>query len=121
MARGTTNGEGKPMTIVERNTERMVVESNSALSQMTLALDKRSGHASLARKTLLWNRKPREFMLRDIADVTVAHFKDGASGAEVHQTVLRLTGDDLVPLPLPDAEAEETAQALREFLGLKAA
>jgi hypothetical protein len=109
------------MTIVERNTERLVVESSSALSHMTLALDKRSGHASLARKTLLWNRKPREFMLRDIADVAVTHYKDGASGVEVHQTVLRLTGDDLVPLPLPDAEAEETAQALREFLGLKAA
>lgn len=109
------------MTIVERNSERLVVQSGSALGQMTLALDKRSGRASLERKTLLWSRKPREFDLGAIEEVTVASFKDGASGAEVHQAVLRLAGDDVVPLPLADREAEETAQALREFLGMKAA
>lgn len=109
------------MTIVVRNDERIVVESKSALSQMTLALDKRSGRGSLARNTLMWKRKPREFDLGAIEDIRVALLKDGASGAELHQAVIRLSGDEMVPLPLADEEAEETAQALREFLGLKAA
>lgn len=109
------------MTIVERNNERMVVQSSSALSRMTLALDKRSGRASLARNTLMWKRKPREFDLGDIREVAVTSYKDGASGVELHQAVLRLAGDDVLPLPLADREAEETARALREFLGLKAA
>jgi len=109
------------MTIVERNAERLVVESNSALSRMTLELDKRSGRASLARHTLMWKRRPREFDLSDIEDVAVASHKDGPSGVTVHRAVLRLSGDTMLPLPLPDAEAEPTVQALREFLGLKAA
>ena len=109
------------MTIVERNTERMVVETDTTLGHLTLELDKRSGHAHFARKTLLWNRKPRDFKLGDIEDVSVTHYKDGASGVDLHRTVLRLAGDDTVPLPLPDAEAQETAKALREFLGLKVA
>ena len=109
------------MTIVERNTERIVVQSSSVLGQMTLALDKRSGRASLARKTLMWKRRPREFDLGAIKEVAVTSYKDGASGVEIHQAMLRLADDDVVPLPLADREAEETAQALREFLGLKAA
>ena len=109
------------MTIVERNAERLVVQSGSVLGQMTLELDKRSGRASIVRNVLMWKRKPREFKLRDIKDVAVTTFKDGASGAELHRTLLRLADDDVVPLPLADREAEETAQALREFLGLKAA
>lgn len=109
------------MTIVERSSERLVVQSGSSLGQMTLALDKRSGRGSLARKTLMWSRKPREFGLGEIEEVAFTSYKDGASGAEVHQAVLRLAGNDVVPLPLADKEAEETAQALREFLGLKAA
>jgi len=109
------------MTIVERSSERMVRQSGSALGQMTLALDKRSGRASLARNILMWKRRPREFDLRDIEDVAVASHKDGASGVTVHRAVLRLAGDAMLPLPLADAEAEPTVQALREFLGLKAA
>ena len=109
------------MTIVERNTERIVMQSGSALGQVTLELDKRSGRASLARNILMWNRKPREFDLGDIKEVAVASFKDNASGAEVHTAVLRLVGDDVVPLPVADEDAEETARVLREFLGLKAA
>jgi hypothetical protein len=96
------------------------VQSSSPLSRMTLALDKRSGRASLARNTLLWKRKPHEFDLHDIKEVAVISYKDGASGVELHQAALRLIGDDVLPLPLADAEAEETARVLREFLGLKA-
>ncbi len=109
------------MTIVERNADRLVVQSGSVLGQMTLELDKRSGRASLARNVLMWKRKPREFKLRDITDVALTSFRDGASGAELHRTLLRLADDDVVPLPLAEKETEETAQALREFLGLKAA
>lgn len=109
------------MTIVERNSERFVVQSGSALGKMTLALDKRDGRAVLTRKTLMWHRKPREFDLGEIEDVAVTSFKDGPSGVIVHRAVLKLAGDQVLPLPLPDREAEETAQALREFLGMQAA
>jgi len=108
------------MAIVERNDNRMVVEAGGGLSSLTLILDKQAGHARIERRTLMFRRRPQEIPLSRINAVDVAHLKDAASGAELRQLMLRAGADEAIPLPVADKEAEQTASALRDFLGLAA-
>ena len=108
------------MAIVERNATRMVVEAGGGLSSLRLVLDKQAGQARIERRTLMFNRKPQEIPLSRINAVDVALLKDAASGAEMHQLMLRAGADEAIPLPVAEKEVEETASVLRDFLGLAA-
>jgi hypothetical protein len=108
------------MAIVERTDTRMVVEAGGGLSSLTPILDKGAGQARIERRTLMFNRKPREMPLSRIQAVDVAHLKDPASGAEMRQLMLRAGSDEAIPLPVADQDVPETASALRDFLGLAA-
>ena len=108
------------MAIVERNATRMVVEAGGGLNSLRMVLDKQAGQARIERRTLMFNRKPREIPLSRINAVDVALLKDAASGAEMHQLMLRAGADEAIPLPVSEKEVEETASVLRDFLGLAA-
>ena len=108
------------MAIVERNATRMVVEAGGGLNSLRLVLDKQAGQARIERRTLMFNRKPREIPLSRINAVDVALLKDAASGAEMHQVMLRAGADEAIPLPIAEKEVAETTSALRDFLGLAA-
>ena len=108
------------MAIVERNATRMVVQAGGGLNSLKLVLDKQAGQARIERRTLMFNRKPQEIPLSRINAVDVALLKDAASGAEVHQLMLRAGADEAIPLPVEEREVEETASVLRDFLGLAA-
>jgi hypothetical protein len=108
------------MAIVERSTNRLIVESAGVMGAFNLALDKQAGTARIERKTLMWKRRPREIPLADIKDFSVANFTDRASGAEMRKLVMRTRGDEAIELPVEEAAIEETAAALRDFLGLAA-
>jgi hypothetical protein len=102
--------------IIARTAKTLALQSGST----TLTLDKDSGKAILQRKLLLWQRKPQEAPLSELLDVAVGTFVDRASGAEICNTVLK-TRTGTWALPGTDKnDAEETAAALREFLGLAA-
>ena len=60
------------MAIVERSTNRLIVETGRGLGAFNLALDKQAGTARIERKTLMWKRRPREIPLADIKDLSVA-------------------------------------------------
>ena len=77
------------MAIVERSTNRLIVETAGALGAFNLALDKQAGTARIERKTLMWKRRPREIPLADIKDFSVASLKDAASGAELRKLSMR--------------------------------
>jgi hypothetical protein len=106
------------MAILEQTSQRIVVQSGSALSKAILTLDKAQGRARLDRVVLMWSRKPIDIAFSDIADVAVATMKDAASGSELHKPVLRLTSGKALALPASEAEAIETAERVRGFLGL---
>jgi hypothetical protein len=108
------------MAIVERNATRMVLEAGGGLNSLKLVLDKQAGQARIERRTLMFNRKPQEWPLSRINAVDIAFLKDAASGAELHQVMLRAGADEAIPLPVAEKEAEETVSALRDFLGLAA-
>ncbi len=108
------------MAIVERSTNRLVVETAGMLGAFNLALDKQAGTARIERKTLMLKRRPREIPLTDIKDFSVASLKDAASGAELRKLSLRTQAGEVIELPVEQAAVDETAAALREFIGLVA-
>jgi hypothetical protein len=120
MAGVTTSKGSEPMAIVERNANRLVVEAGGGMSSFSLALDKQAGLARIERNMLMWKRRPLEMPLTDIKEFTVASFKDAASGAELRKLLMRTQADEAIELPVEEKSVEETAAALRDFLGLAA-
>lgn len=108
------------MTILESTRERFVVQAGSLLNQTTLTLDKGEGRARIEHSMLMWKLKPREFGLQDIAGVDLLTIKDAVSGADTHTPVLRTRAGDVISVPAGETEAGETAERLRQFLGLHA-
>ena len=108
------------MTIVESTSERLVVRAGSLFSQTTLTLDKKEAQARLENSMLLWRRKPREFALADIASVDLLSLKDNLSGATTHTPALRTRTGEVIGVPAGETDAAQTADRLREFLGLAA-
>jgi hypothetical protein len=108
------------MAIVEHSTNRLVVEAGGGLSSFSLALDKQAGLARIERNMLMWKRRPLEMPLADIKNFDVATFKDAASGAELRKLLLRTQADEAIEVPVEERSVEETAAALRDFLGLAA-
>ena len=106
------------MTIIESTSDRLVVQAGSLLSKATLTLDKKAGRASLENSTLMWRGKPREFALADIAGVDLLTFKDNLSGADTHTPALRTQAGEVIGVPSGEADAAQTVDRLREFLGL---
>jgi hypothetical protein len=105
------------MAITESTPQRLVIKSGST----TLTLDKAAGKAILQRKLLLWSLKPAELPLSEVAEVAVDAGVDRASGVDVCNTMLISRAGAAWALPAADKkDAEATATALREFLGLKA-
>ena len=102
--------------IVESAPQRMVLQSGST----TLTLDKNAGKATLRRKLLFWNLKPLELSLAEVAELSVDAGVDRASGVEICNTMLVTRAGAAWALPATDRkEAETTAAAMREFLGLQ--
>ena len=108
------------MAIVERSNNRLVVEAGGGLSAFSLALDKRAGLARIERSMLMWKRKPLEMPLNEIKGFDVASFKDAASGAELRKLLMRTRADEAIEVPVEEAAMEQTAAALRDFLGIAA-
>jgi len=108
------------MAIVERNANRLVVEAGGGLSSFSLALDKQANLARIERSTLMWKRRPRELPLDEIARIDVANLKDPASGAALRKLVMLTQADETIEVPVEDAAVDETAETLRDFLGLAA-
>ncbi len=108
------------MAIVERNATRMMLEVGGGLNSLKLVLDKQAEQVRIEQRTLMFNRRPQEMPLSLINAVDIAPMKDAASSAEMHQLRLRAGTDEAIPLPVAEKEVEETASALRAFLGLAA-
>ncbi len=108
------------MAIVERSANRIVVDAGGGLGGFTLVLDREAGIARIERSTLMWKRRPRELPLGEIKAFDVAAIKDAASGAELRKLVLRTQAEEAIEVPVASAAADETAAALRDFLGLAA-
>jgi hypothetical protein len=105
------------MGVIEATSQRLVLRSGST----TLTLDKQAGKATMQRKFLLWGLKPAELPLSEVADVTVDAAVDRASGVDVCNTMLVSRAGAAWALPAADKkDADKTAAAMREFLGLKA-
>ena len=87
---GIEHGGGKPggyrpmTTTIERSPQRLVLRSGST----TVTLDKDASKAAMARKLLLWARRPLERPLSDVARVTVDANVDRASGVELCSTMI---------------------------------
>jgi hypothetical protein len=107
------------MTIVESTKDRMVLQSGSFLGKTKLILDKKAGRGSLESSNIAWRGKPREFDLAEIAIVDVLTIKDALSGADTHTAALRTRAGEVIAVPAGETEAVQTAERLREFLGLK--
>ena len=102
--------------IVESAPQRMVLQSGST----TLTLDKNTGKGTLRRKLLFWNLKPVELPLAEVAELSVDAGVDRASGVEICNTMLVTRAGAAWALPAADRkDAEATAAAMREFLGLR--
>lgn len=105
------------MPITETTAQRLVVKSGST----TLTLDKDAGKAVMQRKFLIWGLKPLELPLAEVAEITVDSGVDRASGIDVCNTMLVSRAGVGWAVPAADKkDAEKTAAALQEFLGLKA-
>lgn len=103
------------MTEIRRNEEALELRSGGT----TLTLDKSDGKAVLQRKFLFVKMKPAEMSLSDIADVTLDIAFDGASGIEMCNAMLVSREGAAFAVPGSDkADAEKSATAMREFLGL---
>jgi hypothetical protein len=104
------------MTAIERVADKLVLKSGST----RLSLDRSSGKAVMERKLLFWSRKPVERRLDEISDVTVDVGVDRASGVEICNVMLISRSGEGLALPASDKrDAETTAGAMREFLGLR--
>jgi hypothetical protein len=106
------------MTIVQSTPERLVVQAGSLFGKTTMTFDKSAGSARIERSIALWKRKPTDLALAEIDHVDVVTMHDGASGADVHQTVLHTRSGQTIPVPVADEEAGLAAAQLRRFLGL---
>ena len=85
----------------------------------TLTLDKSAGTASLQRKMALWELKPVERPLAEIANASINTSIDRASGVEVCHTMVGIRGGDAWALPTSGKQdAEASATSIRKFLGL---
>ena len=105
------------MPITERTSQRLIARSGST----TLTLSKEDDKATMQRKLLFWNLKPAEAPLADIADVKVEAAVDRASGVDVCSTMLVMRTGAGWAFPCSDKkDAQATADAIREFLGLGA-
>jgi hypothetical protein len=103
------------MANIESTPSRLVLKDGST----TVTFDKTSGHATLQKRILLWNKKPVEFDLTDIDDIAVKSETDGLSGAQIYHSVMhRRTGEIMVLTTEEARDAEATVQTLREFVGL---
>jgi hypothetical protein len=105
------------MTIIESGSDRLVVQAGSLFSKTTLTLDKKAGRASVENSILTWRRQPREIAIADIAGVDLLTFKNGLSGADTHNVALRTLAGEVIGVPSGEADAVQTMQKLREFLG----
>ena len=105
------------MPVLENTSQRLVLKSGST----TLSLDRNDGKAKLERKVFLWQRKPLEAALSDVADVVVDKAVDRAAGVEFFSTMLVFRGGQGWALPADDkAQAQEHLAAIRQFVGLAA-
>ncbi len=105
------------MPITEKTARKLVLKSGST----TLTLDKDAGMAKLQRKMLMFNLKPMQAPLSDVARFDVDAGRDPASGVEVCNTMLVTRDGAAWALPAADKkDAQATAAALKEFVGLKA-
>ena len=103
------------MTDIRRNDGALELRSGGT----TLRLDRTGGKAVLQRKVLFVKMKPAEMDLADVADVTLDVAVDRASGVEVCNAMLVSRAGSAFALPAADkADAEKSAGAMREFLGL---
>jgi hypothetical protein len=103
------------MVKIEHTSGKLVLTVGST----TLTLDKGVGKATLQQKILLWNRKPVEFPLTDIDDISVRSVKDNLSGAAIHHSVLHRRSGEITVLTTEDEKgATATVEKLRNFVGL---
>lgn len=103
---------------IESTPQRLVMQFGST----RLALDKAAATAALHRKTLFWSHKPLTKPLSDIVDVTIDTAIDRASGVEIcHAMLVMRTGDAWAIAENEKKSAQDTAAAIREFVGLKSA
>jgi hypothetical protein len=101
---------------IESTPQRMTLQSGSTI----LVLDKGANKATLQRKLLLWSMKPIESPLSEIAEISVDVAVDRASGVEVCNTMVVTRAGAAWALGAADKkDAEATAAAIREFLGLQ--
>lgn len=104
------------MTQIERTPQKLVLQSGST----TLVLDKDVGKATMQRKLLFWSLKPIERPLAEVADVTIDAGVDRASGIDVCNVMLIARNGEGLALPAADKkDAQTTAEAMRDFLGLR--
>jgi hypothetical protein len=102
--------------IIENVPQRLVLQSGST----TLTLDKDAGKATMQRKLLFWSLKPLEVPLSEVAEIAVDAGVDRASGIDVCNTMLVTRAGAAWALSAADKkDAEMTAAALRDFLGLR--
>jgi hypothetical protein len=103
------------MTDIRRKQDALELRSGGT----TLRLDRADGKAVLQRRFLFIRMKPAEMALSEVADVTLDVGVDRASGVEVCNAVLLSREGSAFAVPAADkADAEKTATAMREFLGL---
>jgi hypothetical protein len=102
------------MPVTELTPQRLVAKSGST----TLVLSKETGKASLQRKLFyFWTLAPSEVALLDITEVSVDAAVDRASGVDVCSTMLVMRTGVGWAFPCSDKkDADETANAIREFL-----
>lgn len=104
------------MPITEKTSNRLVLNAGGA----ALTLDKPAKTAVLQRKGLLWKPKPLEADLANVASAAVDIGVDRASGVEIASTMLVFKTGEAWALHAEDKkDAEATAVAIRDFLGLK--
>jgi hypothetical protein len=102
--------------ILESVPQRMVLQSGST----KLTLDKNAGKAVMQRKLLFWSLKPVETPLSEVSEIAVDAGVDRASGVELCNTMLVTRAGAAWALPAADKkDAETTAAAVRDFLGLR--
>jgi hypothetical protein len=102
--------------IVDSAPQRLVLQSGST----KLTLDKDAGKAVMQRKLLFWALKPLELPLAEVAQIDIDAGVDRASGIEVCNTMLITRAGAAWALPAADKkDAQTTAAAMREFLGLR--
>ena len=106
------------MTIIESGSDRLVVQAGSLFSKTTLTLDKKAGRASVQNSILTWRGRPREIAIADFAGVDLLTLKDALSGADTHKPALRTHAGEVIGVPSGEADAVQTMQKLREFLGI---